>query len=400
MKSEDFLRLQVRRILKEELSWGTDDSYYGGGPELSVFNTLIMPFVDVFQTAFVAFKDITSAALDLADYAITFDPEKQKDIKERYRQRREKYKQQYKEVMKSTDAALSTPDAKLLTFMAAPGYALTKGATKLAWSATEPARDKAEDYFGGALGIGDSAVAASTSADKSPGLMADLKRAFFGESLDEIDRLEEILFEQERSKGGEEPPSEKQLQKMANEYLEDSGQKEEIAKAWDSIIKDKREETAEIIKMQKEKVDLLTKLSVAETVEEAEGHIRDLKSLGLDFSSSFDEIKSALQKEYENLAQNEDAASKLIKSLRKLPEAAKIPEDAGIEAYREIIEKGFLGSAFGSAIEEGKKAGVAQLMGFVAEMTEEELRKLSSLSPKGKEYAEVIFKFRDDLLSL
>ena len=95
--NENFIREEVKKILSEEkkilneLSWGDDDSSYGGGPELQVFNTIFQPFVDVFNVATVALQDIASITMDVTKYAFTFDDEKRKNIKERYRQRRKKY---------------------------------------------------------------------------------------------------------------------------------------------------------------------------------------------------------------------------------------------------------------------------------------------------------------------
>ena len=398
LTEENFLRQQIRKLLREDLSWGTDDSMYGGGPELDVFNTLIMPFVDVFKVAFVAFKDITSSMIDIADYLITFDEEKMANIRERFRQRRKKYGEQYKEAMKTTDAAFSGPDAKLFMFMAAPGAMMAKGAAKLTWSAAEPVRDKVEDYFGGTLGIGDRDIAASTASDKSPGLFADLKRAFFGEGLDEIDELERVLFEQEER--SVDPPTDSELMAMAEDYIEESGMAEDVKKFWDEVISDKEKETASILDEQKKKVDLLTRLSIASSMSEAEGLVSELKQLGADFSGPLEQVKQGLEKEIGRLRDDEEAASKMIEDLKGHPDAKSIPTDAGIESYTTLIEKGFLASAFGTVVEEGKKAGVAKLLGFVAEMTEDDLEELASLSPYGKRYADVIYKFRDNLLSL
>ena len=98
LRNDVFLRSQIRKILTEqntrilsETDWGTDDAMYGGGPRLNIFKTFVEPFTDVFKVATLAAKDITSAMIDVADYLITFNEEKKKNIQERYRQRRKKY---------------------------------------------------------------------------------------------------------------------------------------------------------------------------------------------------------------------------------------------------------------------------------------------------------------------
>ncbi len=397
--NEEFIRDQVRKILNEDLSWGTDDALFGGGPELDVFNTLITPFTDVFKVAFVAAKDITSAMIDIADYAITFNPEKQANIKERFRQRREKYKGQMAKAMASTDAAFQGEDAKLFTFMAAPGLVLGKAAANLTWDAGEPVRDKVDEFFGGTLGIGDTAIAATTAADKSPGLMADLKRAFFGEGLDEVDAIEAILLEQEAAKDNA-APSDQELQDLAQEYLEKSGMDKEIKAFWDNLIEDKSKEIDEILKEQKEKIDLFTQLSMAGSMDEAESIVSALSALGVDLSGPLGEVKQALVKEVERIKAGGEDVEEMLEDLKKHPDAASIAKDAPVEEYFPLIEKGLLVTSFGEAVDDVKKAGVGDLLGFVAEMTEDDLKKLSEMNPRGKEYADLIFSFRDELLSL
>lgn len=397
-QNETFIREQVRRILLEfdgDAAWAVDR--FGAGPRLNVMKTLIMPFVDVFKVAFVAAKDITSAALDITHYALTFDGEKQKDIKERFRQRREKYKGQMKNAMKSTEEALNSPDAKMFTFLAAPQLVLAKAAGDLAWSASEPVRDKAEDFFGGSLGIGDRAISASTDADKSPGLMADLKRAFFGEGLDEIDEIELILIEQEKQKDFK-PPTEDELAEMAAEYIKESGFDKQIDEAWDALIEDKQKEIDEVLESQRAKIEGLTALSMAETLEEAETAVGNLKTLDIDLSEPFTKVKEAIKQEAEKLKAGGPETEKIIAALRKSPEGKGLAKDAPPEEFFPMIEASLLGSTFSSVVEDSKNEGAGELLGFVAEMSPDDLKKLSSMSPRGKEYADMIFKFRDDLL--
>lgn len=408
LKDDAFLRSQIRKILTEqntrilsETDWGTDDAMYGGGPRLNIFKTFVEPFTDVFKVATIAAKDITSAMIDVADYLITFNEEKKKNIQERYRQRRKKYSDKMSKAMESTNAAFDSPDARLLTFMAAPGYHLSKGALGLSWSAAEPVRDKVEDYFGGTLGIGDRDISASTSQDKSPGLMADLKRAFFGEGLDEVDEVELILIEQEKEKdSAEAAPSEEEVRKIADEYLESSGTNDLVNEFWDTVIEDKESEINDILKQQREKVELITRLSIATNLEDATSIVQELSTLGADLSAPFNKVKEVIGDEVEKIKSGGPESEKIMSQLKSHPDAATFPEDAAPELYYPIIEKGLLATAFGSSVEEAKKSGVSELIKFVAEMDKADLENLSKMSPRAKEYASLIFKFRDDLLSI
>mgnify|MGYP003946811341 CR=1 FL=1 len=408
LRNDVFLRSQIRKILTEqntrilsETDWGTDDAMYGGGPRLNIFKTFVEPFTDVFKVATLAAKDITSAMIDVADYLITFNEEKKKNIQERYRQRRKKYSDKMSKAMESTNAAFDSPDAKLLTFMAAPGYHLAKGALGLSWSAAEPVRDKVEDYFGGTLGIGDRDISASTSQDKSPGLMADLKRAFFGEGLDEVDEIELILIEQEKEKdSAEAAPSEEEVRKITDEYLESSGANDLVNEFWDTVIEDKESEISDILKQQREKVELITRLSVATNLGDATDIVQKLSTLGADLSAPFNKVKEVIGDEVEKIKSGGPESEKIMSQLRSHPDASAFPEDAPPELYYPIIEKGLLATAFGSSVEEAKKSGVSALIRFVAEMDKADLENLSKMSPRAKEYASLIFKFRDDLLSI
>ena len=399
--SEEFIREQVQKLLLEfDVNAGWISDQYGAGPRLGVFKTLFAPFIDVFKVAAIAAKDITSAALDIADYAITFDREKQDAIRERFRQRREKYKGRMAKAMESTDAAFNTPDGKLFTFMVAPHLVLGKAAANLAWDGAEPVRDKVEDFFGGSLGIGDTAISASTAADKSPGLMADLKRAFFGEGLDEIDAIELILLEQERDKDSVAAPSDKELEDLALQYVKDSGFDKEVETFWDELIEDKQKEIDEILETQKQKIDGLTALAQAESIEEAGKVVEDLRQLEVDFSEPMRDIKAALEEEAAKLKEGGEEVDEIIEQLRKSPQAKAIPKDAPVEEFFPLIEAGLLANTFGSVVEEAKNTGASELLGFVAEMSPEDLKKLSGMGPRGKEYADMIFKFRDDLLTI
>tara|TARA_B100001094_G_scaffold231484_1_gene226304 strand:- start:468 stop:1679 length:1212 start_codon:yes stop_codon:yes gene_type:complete len=397
--AEQFIKNAVNKIILTELSWGTDDSNYGGGPTLDIFKTLIEPFTDVFKVAFIAAKDITSTTFDVTNYILTFDPEKRADIKERYRQRRLKYADQMSKAMESTEAIFNSPDAKALAFFAAPGYFMTKSAAKLAWSAAEPARDQVEDFFGGTLGIGDQNIAASTAKDKSPGLMADLKRAFFGEGLDEIDEIEMILIEQEELEAAGAPTA-AEIEDMANDYLESSGTKKDIDKAWEELMDDKQSEIDEILKQQKTKMQLLGTLSVATTMEEAQSAITALKAIDVDLSKQFADASSEMKEQIQKIQNDDSASEEIIEQLRNHPDAKGFAKDEPKESFFPIIEKGLLATIFGSAVDDARKASAGDLLGFVAEMSKDELSKLSSLSSRGKQYADLIFKFRDDLLAL
>jgi hypothetical protein len=115
---------------------GMGGAHYGSGNDM--YDAFIGPFVDVFKTAVGKTKEITRKARTVLwvglqtvlttlipiygyNYADVFDKEKE-DI--------EKIKGEYKDVYARTDAALASPDAGLLAFMASPALVLGAVATK------------------------------------------------------------------------------------------------------------------------------------------------------------------------------------------------------------------------------------------------------------------------------
>jgi len=404
--NENFIREEVKKILSEEkkilneLSWGDDDSSYGGGPELQVFNTIFQPFVDVFNVATVALQDIASITMDVTKYAFTFDDEKRKNIKERYRQRRKKYKEKMGKAFKSTEDIFNNEDVQMLALLANPGAVFTKKAAEMVWSGSEPIRDQVEEQFGGMLGIGDRDIASTTDRDKSPALFADLKRAFFGEGLDEIDDIEFILLEQEKEADAGPAPSTAEIQEEINDFLVRSGKQEEFSAMWNEIISDKKAEIENILKEKGEQTTLLGELSVSESVQSAEKIIASLKAVDVDLSEVFGKVIKEIESQVAMIKDGGPEAEKIMKSLKKHPDAASIAEDAPVEQYYPLIERGLLATAFGEAVNDAKTAGVGELLGLVAEVSKDDLAQIAAQGPEGKEYSDLIFSFRDELLSI
>jgi hypothetical protein len=405
--NEEFIRREVKKILNEEkrvlnedLSWGDDDSSFGGGPELQVFSTIFQPFVDVFNVATVALQDIASITMDVTKYAFTFNEEKRKNIKERFRQRRKRYKEKMGKAFQSTEDIFNNEDVQMLALLANPGAVFAKKAAEMVWSGAEPIRDQVEEQFGGMLGIGDTDIAATTDRDKSPALFADLKRAFFGEGLDEIDDIEFILLEQEKEADAGPAPSATEVQEEINDFLERSGKQEEFSSMWNEIISDKKAEIEDILKEKGEQTTLLGELSISESTEDAEKIIASLKAVDVDLSEAFGKVMKEIESQVAMIKEGGPEAEKIMESLKKHPDAASIAEDAPAEQYYPLIERGLLATAFGEAVNDAKTAGVGELLGLVAEVSKDDLAQIAAQGPEGKEYSDLIFSFRDELLSI
>ncbi len=403
-KNEElFIREQVRKILLNEVadsvSWGSGNLDPGFD---KIMGTLFGPIGDVFKVAKVAFQDTLSITIDQIRYALATDDKKRAEIKQRYRERREKYKGEMEKAYASTKAAFENPDVQMFAFLAAPGAFLGKGLAKQTLGAVgEPLKDVADDYLGGLLGTRDPdkfQLDAAATQNIGDSIKDSLKSLFFQqESLDEIDELERVLKEQEEKK---KEPSEAEKQEMAEDYLDRSGMGDKIEGYWEEILEDKQAEIDDLLEERKATLDIITQLSQAEDFNTAASFVSQLKQTGVDLEPQLKEAQGIAQKQIGEIQAGGPEAEQIIADLRALPEGKKIPEDAPPEAYQSLIEKGLLSATFGDAVSQARQKGVGDLLGFVAEMTEDDLGKISKLSDRGKQYSDMILKFKNDLLAI
>ena len=409
INEELFLRRQVRKqakiLMEQDLdaNWGGSSVIDSGAADL--YGTFVGPFVDVFKTAQVAFKDILSISIDVVRYSLAMSDEKRAEIKQRFREKRERYKGQYQEAMKNVDAAFSNPDIAFFGMMAAPHVFLGKGLAKAAWGTVdEPVKDLADDYLGGLLGTRDSEkyqldAAATQNIGQSIG--DALKGLFFQtEAVDYMDYLENVLNEQEEKKEMTKEPSDQEKERLAQEYLDSTGQAAEIEANWNELMADKQKEMDDILKDRKTVVDLLTRLQEAKSFQEASSLVNELKTFDTDLSDALREAQSIAQQQIADIKAGTEEGLKIMEDLKALPEAQSIPEDAPFEQYQPLLETGLLAATFGDAVIKAKEAGVGQLLGFVAEMSEDDAKKLAALSDRGKQYYDMIQKFKNDLLAV
>ena len=408
LSEELFLRKQIRkqiRLLKEQdlgdLNWnmgvidpGTD----------ALYSTFIGPFVDVFKTAQVAFKDTLSISIDIVRYSLAISDEKRAEIKQRYREKREKYKGQMDEAMKNVNTAFDNPDIKFFGMMAAPHVFMGKALAGAAWGTVdEPVKDLADEYLGGILGTRDSEkyqLDAASTQNIGQSIANAMKGLFFQqEAVDYIDYLERVLTEQD-AKGMTEEPSDQEKEQLAQEYLDATGQSAEIEANWNELMSDKQKEIDEILEDQRVIVELLTKLQEAKSFSEADSIVNELKKYGTDLSGPLGEAKSIAQNQIAQIKAGSEEGEQIMADLKELPDAKSIPEDAPFEQYQPLLETGLLAATFGDAVVKAKEEGSGALVGFVAEMSETDIKKLADLSDRGKAYYDMIQQFTKDLLAV
>ncbi len=397
---EIFLRIQIKKILKESdgmagLSFGdimppTNEQFY---------ETFIGPFVDIFKVATVAAKDVTAATLTTIKSMMTFDTTKQQQLMQEFRSDRQKYDGQMKEAMASTEAALSSPDAHLMMMMMDPVGYLALGVGKKAVNTAEPVTDfvgRSFEGLGMALGVDPGAGSGPTEKGPLRGLLDDMKVLFFGEGLDEIDELEKVLLEGEEVK----PPTEDEAQRAIEDWLEETGAAEVIEKQANEILAAKEKEVKFIEEQYRTRLDLLDQLTQAKTFEEINALVPKLAQEGMDLQQEVQKLQVEAEKQIEEIKAGGKEAEKILEDLKKHPDASAIPQDAPVDAYFPLIEQGLIAVTFADVVTEGKKQGVGELLGFVAEMTRPELMELSGTGTLGKQYADLILGLENSLMTM
>lgn len=431
---ELFVRIEIQKILSEQLedvTWGdilppSADQFY---------DTFIGPFVDVYKVAKVAFKDSADAILTTIQAVFTFDLEKKKVLMDKFRKKRDMYKSEMAEAMKTTNEALSSPDAQLIMFMMNPGVYLGAGMAREAADVAEPFTDFAQDKlgnFGKMLGLGsDYTPPAKGGGSQGPlrGLMGDLKALFFGtdmtmttgdmgmigqgspvsgiaggpvrtEAMDEIDELERILREGDEEKESSEKIDENEVQGVVDHFLETTGAGEKISGYAKEMIESKKAEAEDVKKQYSDIIAGLNEVSKAQSLAELAELIPALSQAGLDLSPQAQEIEKLVQDQKDVLSSGSDEAKQMIDQLKQTPEGSAIPDDAKPEAWFKILEQSAIATAFADSVSEAKKQSIGELIGFVAEMPRSDLEEISKVSPLGKQFADIIFQLENDLLSV
>jgi len=399
---EIFIRNEIRKILNEQTFGVTFGDIVPPSAD-QFYKAFIGPFVDVFKVAQVAVKDVASATLTTIESALTFDTKKQQELLGKFRQDRDKYKSEMSKALESSKAALSSPDAQLIMFMMNPGAYLGAGLATEVKNTAEPVTEFIASKLGpigAAMGY---EPAQKAQDDKGPirGILDDMKKLFFGhttEGLDEIDDLERILREGEEEE--EKPAAEGEVQEEIDKWLEDSGAGGHIKGYAESILTQKKAEVEEVKKQRIELIESLNAVAKVESFEELATLIPKVAQGGIDLTEQAKEVEKAAQEQKDILKKGGEEADKMIEDLKKTPDGKSMPSNAAEEDWFALVDKGVLAAAFAEVVTKAKEQSVGQLLGFVAEMTREELAELAKTGPLGKQYAELIIGLENDLLSI
>jgi hypothetical protein len=263
--------------------------------------------------------------------------------------------------------------------------------------------------FGEAMGIGTAARTGSDpkakgkEGEKGPlrGLMNDLKVLFFGEGLDEIDEIELVLAEQEeKSEKKKEQVSDKEVQAEMERQLEETGILDEFENWQKEIIQAKKDEIAHLKEEMGAQVNALNELQRATSLAELKGPMSALSALGVDLSKEASTLEKELTAQGKALKAGGEEAQEIIDSLAETPEAKSLGPDADPASYLPILEQSMIAGVFGGIASEAKQAFGGDLVGFVGELSQDELKEMAAASKPGAEYVALIDEFKQWITGL
>jgi|LWDU01.1.fsa_nt_gi hypothetical protein len=395
---EIFIRNEINKILNEQTFGVTFGDIVPPSAD-QFYDTFIGPFVDVFKVAQVAVKDTADATLLTIQSALTFDGAKQKALQQKYRTNRDRYKGEMSKAMETTNKAMSSPDAQLLMFMMNPGVYMGAGMAKEAANTATPVTEFIGDSLGGigtAMGLGSGFKAEKGEKGPLRGILDDMKVLFFGEGLDEIDELELFLLEGDEEKEVDDD----EVQQMVDDWLEESGANKKIEGYAQDIIKQKKSEVEDIKKQRMDLIEALNAVTKVKTFEELATLIPQVAQGGIDLKDQASAAEKVAQEQKDILKAGDEEAKKMIEDLKKTPDGKALADASKPEDWFPLVDQGILAATFSGVVTKAKEQSIGELLGFVAEMTREELAELAKTGPLGKQYADLITGLENDLLSI
>jgi len=393
---------QSPEILKEYMNWGftvTPDEMY---------DTFIGPFVDVLKVAKVATKDILSSAKLNLDMMFTLSPAKMDQAREKWKARKSKIDQEYQDVMKSTNEALETGDAALLSFMLNPaGFLGVKMAKNVPGAVKGTAQYLEDAGFDSKLAQTWGLTAGSTEPTKPnergplAGAVHDLAKLFFITHYAPPGTVMTEAEEEEKKASGD-------MVENVRDHLESLGILDKIEKDGAALAEDLLEMVEEIMKDVRGKFEALGPLYNATTSEELKAAIAQSKANGFDIGGGgAAALEAELVKSVESMIKDPSSREGLIKAAmdvkgEKVEKGKELPEVSDEDLRPEAEKIVFMQSK--TSLQESIFEGVKQmkqtaLEALMEDLPPEEDWPIISQSELGKQLIDTLKSAKDEIES-
>lgn len=351
---EAILKQKTRRLIKKVVKNKVISE------ETSLYATFVEPFADVVQAANLATQDILNSSLMFIRLLFfTWDPKKGEKLLQRHDERASKIAEKWKPLMEKTDAALSTGDADILALTFAPGIYALDAVGGAAYTAGEGMNE-----FLSNSGVKEALISAIPGMpfkidyveDKSEGktTLEKIEMLFLGGVVagSVVDTVKSESFSKHKSASVLlEAEDTGDFAKDFNEFIEDTGVKDELDKTREELIDNLKNTVGEFESELDSRVEPVTALSSTSTFEEFVGVLDGMKqsvkeATSLRFanilseqetpaSANFDAGK--MKKDLEDAAQKLSQEEDFKKQARETAKKEELTDDEYLSAAQKIV---------------------------------------------------------------
>ena len=390
MIKEKYAKIFVEEATKKSLIEGAAYGQYLSAGE--AYEYFIQPLKDILDVAKIALKDIGSGVLYNMRILFTFSTTKKARLLEAYNQSRENYKKQYEPIMDRIDKNLS--EAELLFFLANPVGYIGKEVVVKGLDAGKFVADVFIEQSKARAGEGPSGP---TKPEDGPllGALTDLKRIFFGESLERRN-----LLESENQSGSVESQVSISMEAIGVDPGIIISDFSEWVSTKETIIRDIEAEDIPA------RISALVKMMQSQDYQSLEKAVMEAKSVGVDlgnylkeFKSEFENSKSELLASLEQKNSDDPKSKKensdILSKIGEMPKIKKLGDRATNKDYVEALEESLFVSLKSNLQTDGDKIlndinkEVSEISGIILGPFEsiEELKDFKAVSPEAGEIA-------------
>ncbi len=371
-----------------------NESYYNISTS-EAYDAFVKPFLDIWEATKMGIKDVGVGLLYNLRILFTFDVTKKQRLLEAYEQKMDLYDKEWKDVMNKMG---STGDEKLILFLSNPGAVIgiqaVKTGANVVGFVNDIFREQKTAMRDG--GVGPDGKPTGTPPGPLSGIANDLKRLFFGESVEE-----KFIFESEKI--------DKKTTEQAEEAMRKAGvDLGEIESLFQDFVKMKEDQISKVDEDGiPDRIEALNLIIQSVNLPDLKKTIDNAKSKGIDMGNFLSEFEKEYNQKKLEISKSLESKenSEIVDSLKELPEIKKLGDKATEKDFLSALEKSLFhklksniqkdGIRILQEIEEDNEGLIKILLSPFKSL--EQAESLSTSSPAGKEIFQKIKNTVDKL---
>lgn len=288
--------------------------------EHSLYSTFIQPFTDVIDATKLSGQDILNTAKLSFDLLTTLSPKKMEAAIDKFDKRKAKIEEKWKPLMERTDQALANSDASIIALALAPGAFFATEAIAFGYEKADSLHSYLADsgwripFASTILGHPPEESSAGSSGGEGKSLLGKLAGLFYVENTW---HKGDILTEQEDVVLKKEPNFKKAMKK----YLDETGLSQQFEQSAKELIAMQKELLEEIIEDAIPRLELISALSKASSVDEFILAVEESEKKGLDLNASgMENMKQAIMDSAKKLTESDEFKNQVAEQAQKTVE--------------------------------------------------------------------------------